>query len=104
MRCCPSCSKKIRFIDVLIAVNPARIRCGSCKKLNSVASRGVLIAVLLVSFFAVGLIYFLVAGAYQNLTIISAMLGLGIFAELTYYLLLVKGIISSDYVQEGSSD
>ena len=95
MAYCSSCNSKFTFMNLLKSTTPWTIRCARCKqkiKTNTIAT---IIAAIVVLFLCLGCFSVTIGMGFSFKLALIAMLTLTLGLELVWYLLIVKGLVSS---------
>lgn len=93
---CRHCSKPLSFWDVLRAVNPASIPCGGCGQAILINKKSAILAATLVLMVAIAVCWYVLSLGYGTSVLVLVVVGLGVLVEMTYYLLIKRGVIKSD--------
>lgn len=99
---CTNCGSPLAFKMVLVAVNPLKISCQSCKIPIKVNIMHGIIAVMIVLLLAVILFYGLRKMGLAYGPVFFALIVLGILVEYAYFKALQKGIISSTLINDNA--
>ncbi|HEY7772881.1 MAG TPA: hypothetical protein VIC26_06855 [Marinagarivorans sp.] len=102
MRYCVNCHSPLTFVAVLSALNPARIRCTTCKHTAKVHTGYALCASALVLAVLLGATVVANYWGYGLATAIAIIIAFSALFECIYYWALQRGIIPSDLITRES--
>lgn len=95
---CPSCSKKLSFLNLLKSSNPMRIKCSGCKeKITIKGFHAIIAALIVVPLSLVALTIGAQATGSGGAGLVVALL-FGIVAEFIFYKLVLSGTVKSNLV------
>lgn len=93
MRQCPYCNSKIKFVDVLKAVNPARIKCSCCKETIAVGTAYAIAGSVAAGALSIAMVALGLQIGMSYVLLLLALVAIGLIVEAGYYLLIVNGTI-----------
>ena len=93
---CPACQTPLAFSAVILAINPAKIPCRSCKHTIKIHTPHALAALVITIFVSISLLLFLSSYGAPNYLAWLALLVAGGLLEILYFYLIHKGTIKSN--------
>lgn len=98
MKHCPHCHHPLSFMAVIVAINPARIKCSKCKQVMHIHTPHAVVAFCLATLCAVGIIVLMAWQGLGNIPLFLALGTVGLVLELGYFTAINKGLVKSNLV------